>query len=136
MGSGEAFPANMVVQLLKQKFTNDHITVVAGDRTNTLLSLLQDSTVIRVPLAALTTFYLPRKEILARITQRPYDLAIDLNLDLVLPSGYICRKSTARVRVGFVSKRSDIFYNFQIHPDPTLNRQLIYDRLAKCLQMF
>jgi hypothetical protein len=40
------------------------------------------------------------------------------------------------VRVGFVSKRADVFYNFQIQRDPALNRQLIYDRLAKCLQMF
>jgi ADP-heptose:LPS heptosyltransferase len=86
--------------------------------------------------AQVSYFYLPRADFINSIKQKRYDLAIDLNLDLVLPSGYICKASGATVRVGFNQEHADVFYNFQIKPDPTLGRKLIYDRLVQCLQKF
>jgi ADP-heptose:LPS heptosyltransferase len=133
---GQALPADVVIELIKQKFSEENITVVTADQNSDIGRILPRATLIRVPVTGLTWFSLPRKNILEDVHRRQYDLAIDLNLDLVLPSAYICRESNARVRVGFVSKRADMFYNFQIQPNPSLSRQLIYDRLAKCLGMF
>ena len=65
----------------------------------------------------------------------PYDIAIDLNLDFLLPSGYICRASNARVRVGFTRPGADLFYNFQVKGNGS-NGTALYDRLAACLKMF
>ena len=127
---------NMIVLLLKQKFGDDNITVVTLDQHTDIARVLPGSSMIKVAATDQTLFFLPRRELIERIARRKYDLAIDLNLDLVVPSAYICKESKARVRVGFVSKRADVFYNFQIQRDPALNRQLIYDRLAKCLRMF
>jgi ADP-heptose:LPS heptosyltransferase len=80
--------------------------------------------------------FLPGNDLITRVKKRRYDLTIDLNLDLVLPSAYICKESDARIRVGFARKHADTFYNFQINVDPTLDRKLVYERLVKCLQMF
>ncbi|MCK5573254.1 MAG: hypothetical protein KAJ12_10855, partial [Bacteroidetes bacterium] len=101
-----------------------------------LPALLPRSTVLRMVKDDIGFFFLPKKPFLDRLTIHDFDLAIDLNLDLVLPSGYICKESKARVRVGFSRHQSDVFYNFAIQPNPVLNRQEIYERLVQCLQMF
>jgi len=84
----------------------------------------------------MSTWYLPPKKVIAQVAQRQYQLAVDLNLDNILPSGYICKASGARVRVGFASRYADVFYNFQVRLDPSSPRGHAYDRLMECLRMF
>ncbi len=134
--SREILPTVMVLNFLRKQFREENITVVTPEKNVEVMRILPRSTFIRLLASEVTMFYLPRKSVLARITKKHFDLAIDLNLDFVLPSAYICRETSARVRVGFAGKAADTFYNFQIQPDPGLNRHLIYDRLAQCLQMF
>ncbi len=124
------------IEMLKRTFPEEHITIVADDRGMETMRLMPKSHFVHIKESDLNTFFQPRQEFLARIRDRQFDLTIDLNLDLVLPSAYICRESNAAIRVGFRGPSSDNFYNFQIQPDPTLSRKDIFDRVAKCLQMF
>jgi ADP-heptose:LPS heptosyltransferase len=130
-------PATLtVIDMLKKQFHEENITVVAADGDQAARRRLSHSRFIPLTLSETTFFYLPRKEVLDSVRRKQYDLAIDLNLDLVLPSAYICKASNARVRIGFVRKRADRFFNFQVQTDHTQGREIIYDRMAKCLQMF
>ena len=135
-GDGEFLPMVMVIDMMRRKFGERNLTVVTDGRAMEVHRALPHSSFIRLLSTDLNALFLPHKNALHQVIQNSYDVAIDLNLDLVLPSGYICRASAATVRIGFVRKQADMFYNFQIRPDPTLSRKLIYDRLAKCLFMF
>jgi ADP-heptose:LPS heptosyltransferase len=134
--TNDSLPTLKVIEMLKSKFREENITVVTGDRGIEVVRLLPRGQFMHLLKAQVSYFYLPRADFIHSIRQKRYDLAIDLNLDLVLPSGYICKVSGANVRVGFNQKHADIFYNFQVKPDPTLGRKLIYDRLVQCLQKF
>lgn len=129
-------PTVMVIDLIKKRFREENITVVTGPQSVEVMRLLPRSQVIRLVGSDVTLLYLPRADALKRILRRQYDIAIDLNLDFVLPSGYICRETQARIRIGFAGRRADTFYNFQIQPDKTLGTNLLYDRVVKCLEMF
>jgi ADP-heptose:LPS heptosyltransferase len=132
----EFLPTVRVIETMKKRIREEHITVITDELGVEAVRLLPRSQFIRVVVSDLNTFFLPHPSIIRRVKEKAYDLAVDLNLDLVLPSAYICKASNARVRIGFARKRAEEFYNFQIQPDLTLGKQLIYDRLAQCLQMF
>lgn len=134
--SRDSLPTLKVIEMLKSQFQEENITVVTGNRAIEVVRLLPRGQFLHLLKSQVSYFYLPRPDFISSLRQKRYDLAIDLNLDLVLPSGYICKASGANVRVGFKQKHADIFYNFQIKPDPTLGRKLIYDRLVQCLQRF
>lgn len=132
----ELLPTIRVIETMKKRIREEHITVITDELGVEAVRLLPRSQFIRVVAADLNAFFMPHPSIIRRVREKAYDLAVDLNLDLVLPSAYICRASNARVRIGFARKQAEAFYNFQIQPDLTLGKQLIYDRLAQCLQMF
>ncbi len=124
------------IEMLKHKLNEENITVIADEHGLETIRLMPKSHFVHIKEADVNAFYHPRPEFTARMNGRKFDLAIDLNLDLVLPSAYICRESNARIRVGFKGPNSDTFFNFQIQPDPSLSRKSIYDRVARCLHMF
>jgi ADP-heptose:LPS heptosyltransferase len=132
----DMLPVLKVVEMLKARFRAENITVVTGDYGLEIARMLPRSQFIRLLKQQITIVYHPRAHFLKSLAGGRYDLAIDLNLDLILPSGYICKASGARVRVGFCHAHADTFYNFQIKPDPTLGRKLIYERLVQCLEKF
>jgi hypothetical protein len=132
----EPLPVVTVIELLRRRFPEKGLTVVTWGPTLELMQMLPHSQFIRILDTEITSFFLPRREILQRIEATPYDVAIDLNLDLVLPSGYICRESNARVRIGFAGDQSDLFYNLQMRRNLSTGRRDVYDRLAACLAMF
>lgn len=132
----DLLPTLQVLEMVKSKFKGENITVVTGDRGVEAVRLLPHSQFLHLLKPQVSPFFLPRTDFVSNLTQKRYDLAIDLNLDLVLPSGYICKVSGAKVRVGFCHNHADVFYNFQVKPDLTLGRKLIYDRLVQCLRKF
>ncbi len=134
--SVDLLPTVQVLEMVKSRFKGENITVITGERGVEAVRLLPHSRFIHLLKTQVSPFFLPRQDLVASLKQRTYDLAIDLNLDLILPSGYICKVSGARVRVGFSQNHADIFYNFQVKPDPTLGRKLIYDRFVHCLRKF
>lgn len=136
LGHMQLLPTVIVIELLKKRFREENITIVTADGGHEVMRLLPHSPVVRILPTEVSVFFLPRHELVERVNKRTYDVAIDLNLDLLLPSAYICKESRARVRVGFAGKQADTFYNLQIKQDPAQSKQMVFDRLAKCLEMF
>lgn len=136
LSKNEVAIAMSVLDMMRKRFGEQNLTIVTGNQGLEVMRFLPHSQFIHILGTEVSFLFLPTRHLIERLRARTYDLAVDLNLDLVLPSGYICRASDARVRVGFTSRRADTFYNLQIQPDPTLGRKLIYERLAQCLQMF
>lgn len=129
-------PAQKLVAFLTSRFAQENITVVTAEQHFAFSRLLPRAHVERLTPADCTVFLLPRGARMQEIVARPFDLAVDLNLDFVIPSGYICRESKAPVRVGFARPRADLFFNFQIQRGADTSREQAFDRLAQCLQMF
>lgn len=129
-------PIAPVVDLLKTRFGSENITIVSTGHSADIIRSLPRGQFIHIVPGEIGAFYLPRRELIQRIKSRSHELAVDLNLDFLLPSGYICKASGARVRIGFARERADTFYNFQIRTDPALARKEIYARLANCLEKF
>ena len=125
-----------VIDLLRKRFREENVTFVTHEKNQELKKMMPRSQFVTLLASEATLFYLPRREALRRVQRRSYDLALDLNLDFLLPSAYICKASGARVRIGFARKRADTFFNFQVRTDPALSPQNLFDRLATCLQMF
>lgn len=130
------YPVAPVLTMLRAHKSDEQITVIVASHSTEAFVALDRSPILRILPGEIGPFFLPRKELLSRITREPYDLAIDLNLDFHLPSGYICRESNARVRVGFSGKYADLFYNFQVQTSHGESRTLRYERFAHCLEMF
>jgi ADP-heptose:LPS heptosyltransferase len=132
----EFLPTVMVIDFLKQRFREEHITIVSDDHARETVRMLARSHFIHIVKDDIGPFFLPRRTLLRRILERQCDLVVDLNLDFLLPSAYICRESNARVRIGFARGRAEIFYNFLIQPDSRLERKHLYDRMASFLRSF
>ena len=130
------FPVAPVITVLRQRLAEDNITIVTLEHSTEALTALPRSHIVRILPNEINVWFLPRRGFVERVHRRTYDAAIDLNLDFNLPSGYICKESKARIRVGFAGKRADAFYNLQIQVNPAQSRTVLYERMAHCLQMF
>jgi hypothetical protein len=114
-----------------------HLTIIHTGTRETNLSSFLHSQIIRITPADVNRFSLPRRALLARIYTREYDVALDLNLDFVLHSAYICKASRARVRVGLhEGPLSDLFFNVRVELAERRAPQSIYENFAACLMMF
>jgi ADP-heptose:LPS heptosyltransferase len=125
-----------LTQALKDRFAQEQVTVVAAEYHYDIGRMLPRSTVVRVPERELTPLYLPGKDLIASVAARHFDLAIDLNLDFLMPSGYICRVSGARVRVGYDRSGAEDFFNTIIKRTPGIGRDRAYQKLAEFLRSF
>ncbi|HTY60307.1 MAG TPA: hypothetical protein VMF59_15900 [Bacteroidota bacterium] len=134
-GSGDEGHAH-VLTFLREHFYEPDITVLAPKGGTPVERILPRCRVLLFGPEDVNVFFLPRRTLLARVTERTYDLAIDLNLDFMIPSAYICKETHARVRTGFAADHADTFFNFQIRLGPDAGNSRAYDRLVHCLQMF
>jgi len=124
-----------IIELVRSRYGDDHITVVADALDNGITALMPHSEILRISAQQVTRFFLPPAALLERMAGKPFDVAIDLNLDFLLPSGYICKASSARVRVGFTRPGADLFYNMQVQTGSDRGPG-VYERFASCLKMF
>lgn len=122
-----------VLDLLRTRYGEEHCTIVAEALDNGITALMPRSEIVRISAQDLTKLYHPPAGLLMHLGRRQYDAAIDLNLDFLLPSAYICKASGARVRVGFTRPAADLFFNLQVQPGTGPG---LYQRLAACLMMF
>ncbi len=124
-----------VIDLVRTRYAEQHLTIVAEEHDTGASVLLPHSTVVRVSPEGVDWMFRPSREVMRKVAGSSYDIAIDLNLDSLLPSAYICRGSNARVRVGFAREGAEHFYNFLMQPGATKSGA-VYDKLAACLKMF
>jgi len=133
---GQLLKTVFVIDLLRKTFHEENLTFVTTERNQELRRMMPRSQFIPVSENDRTVFHLPRPALLQRVNRKPYDLAVDLNLDFLLPSAYICKATNARVRIGLAKKRGDMFFNFQVRTGAEQGGKDVYERLATCLQMF
>lgn len=125
-----------VIDLLRKNFPDNRITIVTDEHDSAIGALLPHSEIVRLGTANTSRFFLPAPDITRAVKARRYDVAIDLNLDFLLPSAYICKASNARVRLGFARIGAEVFFNFVMQPDSTRGATQLYERLAAVVQMF
>lgn len=125
-----------VLTFLREHFYEPDITVIAAAGGTPVERVLPRCRVLLVGPGDVSRLFLPQRSFLTRVAERNYDLALDLNLDFMIPSAYICKESNARVRAGFAALHADTFFNFQIRLEPASRRERAYDRLVQCLEMF
>ena len=79
---------------------------------------------------------LPSRELIARLRHENFDLAFDLSFSDDIFMSYLCRKSEAKVSVGFVKEDCDHFYDMQIKVPQNRDMKRAYDILARTIRMF
>lgn len=135
-GYDNSILAGTAIRAHRDRLSHLHLTVVHNSTRATPLSEFTGSEVVRLDPSDINRFSLPTRQLLKRIMTRPFDVAIDLNLDFVLHTAYICRVSRARVRVGFAHSAADMFYNVQLNLNAERSPQTLYEKFAACLAMF
>jgi len=125
-----------VTDFLTKRFEGQHITIVSTDHAVDVMRQLPRSTIIHFRPDELNPVFLPHRELSERLLARSSDVVIDLNLDFLLPSAYICKETGATIRIGYQRTFAETYYNFIIRPDRTLSRRMNYERLAEFLRKF
>lgn len=126
----------VIVDALKKNVRDNQITVVSSHHATLAIRELPHCEFIHILPTEINGILVPRLEVLQRIRKKQYDVAIDLGLDFVLPSGYIVKESRARVRIGFVRNHAEKFYNLLIQAGAGNSSKSHYEQMAACLQMF
>jgi hypothetical protein len=125
-----------VMKYLNRRFGAGSVMVVAReDLAHTLRTNFSGKTVTYAP-QEINSWFVPRGELLRKMKSSTFDIALDLNVNLALPSAFICRESNAPLRVGFAKPNGDHFYNFVVQTRMTTNTPVAYKNLMKCLDMF
>ncbi len=79
---------------------------------------------------------LPKEALQEAIRSRHFDLLLDLNEEFNFTAAYLCRSSSAKLRICLQHPSRDPFYNFQVraHADETLDHK--YQTLIKYITVF
>lgn len=113
-----------------------HLTVINNSTRGTPLSELPRCEVVRFNRDDINRFSLPKQPLMQRILSRQYDVAVDMNLDFILHTAYICKASRAKVRVGCAHSAADLFYNVQVNLKRPNSPQALYRKFAEYVAMF
>ena len=136
-GYDNAVHAGNALHKYRDALKHLHLTIIHTGTRETNLSSFLHSQIIRITPADINRFSLPTRGLMQRVFTREYDVALDLNLDFVLHSAYICKASRAKVRVGFQrSPLSDLFFNVRVELAERRAPQSMYENFAASLMMF
>ncbi len=125
-----------VVKYLHRRLGSGSVTVVGREEyTRSLPSSISGNT-ISFTQEEVNGWFIPRSGLLRKMKSSTFDMALDLNVNLALPSAFICRESGAPLRVGFAKPEGDQFYNFVVQTRMTANTPVAYKHLLRCLDMF
>jgi ADP-heptose:LPS heptosyltransferase len=128
--------ARSLVPSFQKKFHGNHLTVLAPEHLKDPLRDVYLCEIVRIREEDINLFFLPKHHLRRHIREKHYDVAVDLNIQLHLPSAFLCRESHSKVRIGTTKELADIFYNFQLRTDTTSSAKAVYDHLFNCLAMF
>ena len=121
---------------LQNKFRGNKLTIVIYDSFRDLSSSLAHCDVFPMTKDNIGFFYLPKKRAVQRLSRQKFDIALDLNIPMVLPAAYLCRSVNAGMKVGFVKENGDKFYNFQLKTSQEKNPERNYAQLLRTMAMF
>ena len=135
-GYDDAIVASKALRQFRDAMNHVHLTVIHNSTRHTELVDYLHCEVVRIDPPEINWFFLPRPSLLGRIPKREFDVALDMNLDFVLHSAYICKASGARVRVGFSHPDAESFYNVQINIAGPRTAENLYAKFADILNQF
>lgn len=136
-GYDNAILAGNALYKYRKELEHLHLTIIHTGTRETSLSSFLHSRIIRINPSDINRFSLPRRSLMQQIFTKEYDVAVDLNLDFVLHSAYICKASRARIRVGFQrSSLADHFFNVHVELKRRRAPQSMYENFAASLMMF
>ena len=125
-----------VMKYLSRRFGSGSVTIVAREElAQGLYGNFSGKTITYTP-GEVNSWFIPRGQLLRKMKSSTFDIALDLNVNLALPSAYLCRESNAPLRVGFAKPGGDQFYNFVVQTRMTTNTPVAYKNLLRCLDMF
>lgn len=124
-----------ILSYLSRRFSADAIVYVVREDLSTTLPPEISKQVSTYAFEDLTSFFTPRATLLRRLKSSTFDVAFDLNRDFFLPSAFLCKASSAAIRVSFTKDHADAFYNLQVRTHGSTS-QNAYAHLLKCLDMF
>ena len=125
-----------VLKYLSHRFGSGSMLILSREDFSTSLKGGFGGKTVTYSPEEINRWYIPRKELLRKLKSSTFDIALDLNVNLALPSAFMCRESKAPLRVGFAKPGSDHFYNFVVQTRMTTNTPVAYKNLLKCLDMF
>jgi hypothetical protein len=125
-----------VLEFFGKEFTPSNLLIVGTVDVASRLKFDRRAQVVTFAPVDMNTWFLPRSELTQKTKKSTFDVAIDLNLELALPSAFLCRESGAAMRVGFKKDHADTFYNFLVQPQAPKNTANAYKSLTDCLRMF
>ena len=136
VGYEDAIIAGNALRNFRERMSKIHLTVLHNSTRETALANFPKCEVVRLDPTDINKFSLPTKAVLQRVFTKEFDVAVDLNLDFVLHTAYICKASRAKVRVGFSGPVSDVFYNIILNLNKQRTPQALFEKFAECLSMF
>ncbi len=125
-----------VLKYLTRRFGAGSILVVSREEFTSSFKGGFGGRTVSYPPEQINNWFIPRGELLQKLKSSTFDIALDLNVNLALPSAFMCRESNAPLRVGFAKPSGDHFYNFVVQTRMTTNAPVAYKNLLKCLDMF
>ena len=124
------------LRYLLRKFSSDGIMVMIRDDQLFAIASAPPLKTLTYSEQDINKWFVPRRELLRRMESNKFDVAVDLNIDLSLTGAFLCKASNAPLRVSFVKKDGDQFYNFQVKTKGNNGSKYSYRGLLKCLDMF
>ncbi|MBZ0200846.1 MAG: hypothetical protein K8H86_13330 [Ignavibacteriaceae bacterium] len=112
-----------------------NITILTHDFRVSLLPPKFRFKVIEYTIEDITRLNLPGKKLIEKLSSLEVNVVVDLNRTENLYCSYLSNIVQSEVRIGFVKKNSDKFYNLQISNNDE-QAELSYKNFLNCLQMF
>ena len=125
-----------VIKYLSRRFTSGNLVVVGREDLLSGLHMHEKISTVTFSPRDVNTWFVPSGDLLRKLKRSTFDVAFDLNVNLALPSAFLCRASNAPLRVGFAKTHADQFYNFQIQTRDRSNSSFAYKTFLNCLEMF
>lgn len=122
-----------ILEYLKEQSKN--VTVMTRDFRVSLINPKLRQNMIEYEIRDISNLKLPTKKLLTKLSEKNFDVVIDLNRKENLFYNYVVSEIKSKLKIGFEKKNSDKFYNFQVafnQKDP----EEAYKYLVNCLQMF
>lgn len=125
-----------VLTSLQNKFRGNKLTIVIYDSFRDLSSSLAHCEVFPMTKENISFFFLPKRRAVQKLSRQKFDIALDLNIPMVLSAAYMCRSVNAALKVGFAKEDGDKFYNFQLKTSHQKSPQRSYEQLLRTMSMF
>ena len=131
---GEA--VSTFLRYLLRKFSSEGMMVMIRDDQLFAMASAPMLKTLTYSAHDINKWFVPRHELLQKMENNNFDVALDLNLNLSLTCAFLCKASNAPLRISFLKKNGDQFYNFQLKTKGTAGNKYSYRSMLKCLDMF